>query len=135
MKTRMGFVSNSSSTSYLVILPQDFSIEQTLSTQNLKKIKTNATEWQFEYLDNNKTLKQDLEYLLEKGFIISEGGYGEDADPVCFDSLVTLLEPYIVEERECGSDNQSWMVLIDKSRSTGKKLTDIKPPRKERLSQ
>lgn len=132
MKIRNGFVSNSSSTSYLISLPKNFNIDKVLSEKNIQRIKSKTeSKWQIEYLDKNKNLKEDLEYLLEKGFVTSDDGYGNEGDNVCFQSLLLLLNDYVFKNIECGADNESTLVLIDRSRSKGKKLSEIKPPKKD----
>jgi len=134
MKIRHGFVSNSSSSSYLIALPKDFTIEKAFSKENINNVRKdveNSEGWQRKYhlealekLDNIKTLenaKEYLEYFFETGYVTSSDPYvdddEDDEDDTAQEVLSALLNQYIIEELPGGSDMPSWYILVDKTRS------------------
>jgi len=139
MKTRQGFVSNSSSTSYLISLPKNFSITKALSKTNIEKLKKNIKEnWEREPLENldkfdhRQNVTEHLQYLLETGFIEDnpDEKYDED-DDIAQNIIHVILEEYIVGEIEGGPDRASCTVLVDTSRSKGD-IDKILEKRKQR---
>jgi len=140
MKTRKGFVSNSSSTSYLVSLPKNFSITKALSKTNIDKLKKKIKEnWKREPLENinkfdhRQNVTEHLEYLLETGVIENDPDdkYDED-DDIAQNIIHVILEEYIVGEIEGGPDRASCTVLVDTSRSKGNIIDKILEKRKQR---
>lgn len=94
----------------------------------LKILKNNKCACWFE----NGELIQECHY-----HACMRAGRNENGDPLSWvkDGKETTFDTMLgqlLDERGCGSDNASWIVLVDKSRSTGKKLDEIKPPEKEK---
>lgn len=97
MKCRFSFVANSSSTSFLIDLPQNFE-----PYEHFKG---------FTYEKASKKFMKALEHLLKNGFLESS-----DTNYETFSELETALEPYVVTEYETGSDHSSALILIDTTR-------------------
>lgn len=97
MKFRFSFVANSSSTSFLIDLPQGF--------DPLKHFKG------FTYEKASKRFVAALERLLKNGFIESSNSNYET-----FYELQEAMSPYVVTEYETGSDHSSALILIDTTR-------------------
>jgi len=93
MKTRNGFVSNSSSSSFVVLLPDDFDIN-----------------------DKNETMKKGVielfHELLQHGQIWQEGNYA------AYQVLEEILDPYIIAGID-GPSDAGQIVLADKNKIKG----------------
>lgn len=96
MKTRNGFVSNSSSSSYIVVLPDNFKLETDIT--NLHVV--------FDFLKKEGSFND--KYSTIKGL---DGEKGNVAD--CLHDLRNMLGDYIVEILDAGPDEGNDLILID----------------------
>lgn len=105
MKIRAGFVSNSSSSSFVVVLPENF-----IEKIDFDKITDGDDEFP---LDNFKSLLNDL---VRDGGMCDEEiyGYDEDGDFDFGDHLHDLLDPYIIASFEGGPDDGQ-IVVADRN--------------------
>ena len=94
MKIRTGFVSNSSSTSFVVIFPEGFDAATLSSDKNVKKL---LKEMQAE----GELWESQVEDILED----PEDEYGE---------IENLIKPYKIAEKFGGSDDGSIIVVNTK---------------------
>jgi hypothetical protein len=105
MKVRAGFVSNSSSSSFVVLLPENF-----LETVDYDKIKT-----EHEDEDGNFPMdefKQLLKNFVDQEGMLSEEIYDYDEEDFEFvDILDDLIEPYVVTSIDSGPDEGCYIVL------------------------
>jgi hypothetical protein len=111
MKTRKGFVSNSSSSSYIVDLPEDFNPDQFLSEENITKIKEQLQDYQKKYIKDIPKIKQDLDVLLKNGFVVN--GYFNPSD-IDTGVLSIILRPFVVFTYDGGPDNDDFIVVTKK---------------------
>lgn len=94
MKLRNGFVSNSSSSSFVVLLPEDF-----IETLNFDEITDGDDDFP---LDDFKAL---LDKLIKEDGIWSEEIYDFDKDDYEFEDILNnLLEPYVIATIDTSSD-------------------------------
>jgi len=121
MKIRNGFVSNSSSSSFVVLLPDNF-----LEKVDYDKITENYDEFPLD----------DFKDLL-KNFVNNRGMYNEeiyeyendldlDDDYEFVDLLLEQIEPYILTSIESGPDQGQYVVIsrkeVEKILNKGKEL-------------
>lgn len=95
MKIRTGFVSNSSSSSFVVLLPENF-----IETIDFDKVTDGDEDFP---LDEFKRMLNDL---IKVGDIWVDGIYDEyeTDDRDFYDILDNLLEPYVIASMETSSD-------------------------------
>ena len=101
MKIRNGFVSNSSSSSFVILLPENFDIE----TIDFQKVVDSL-----DYCDSNsEDVKESLKSLIKNKALWNEESY----DTV--DALHEILKPYIIAEVDGGPD-EGKIILADRKR-------------------
>lgn len=109
MKIRTGFVSNSSSSSFVVLLPENF-----LETIDYEKITEGNEEFP---IDDFKRLMDDF---VRGGGIWEEEIYNYDEEGYEFgDILHDLIRPYVIADMDTSSD-AGQIIIAD--RETVKKL-------------
>jgi hypothetical protein len=112
MKSRKGFISNSSSSSFIVLLPKDFKIEDI----DLSKYKEEAeNQWGCD----EECIKQDLEKLLKEKEV-----WDESSETNGF--LNRVLEDYVILELNDGPDSGRVILLEEKSIDKIKTILEIK---------
>ena len=94
MKIRNGFVSNSSSSSYIIILPENYEIDPT--DERLEGLME-------EYETDIDSVKNKLAELKSRNHIWSD--YGDDWG--AYEVLVDLLRDYVIHSVEVGPDGGS----------------------------
>jgi len=99
MKIRNGFVSNSSSSSFVVLLPDNF-----LEEIDYTKISDGDDEFP---MDEFKKLITDF---VNNGGMWDEEIYDYDTDWDFYDILYDLMQPYVIASVEGGPDSGSWTV-------------------------
>lgn len=97
MKTRNGFVSNSSSTSYVIILPDNF----TISASHL------PVKLLFDVLKENKYLNESCLPAIEN--------LGQREVRDAFNSLQKILQNHIITDIGTDADQGTELVLLDNS--------------------
>jgi hypothetical protein len=108
MKIRAGFVSNSSSSSFVVFLPENF-----VETIDYEKITDGDEDFPLD------KFKEMLNEFIRRGSMSHEEIYEYDDDYEFMDLMDDLIRPYIIASVECGSDRGSIVVA---SREKIKKL-------------
>jgi len=110
MKLRTGFVSNSSSSSFILLLPENF-----IETIDFDKVTQGDEDFP---LDDFKRLINDFTV---KGGMWNESIYDYDEEDYEFaDILHDLVRPYVIAEVETGSGDSGSYVVV--SREKIKKL-------------
>ena len=99
MKIRNGFVSNSSSSSYIVVIPDGFK----------PKKENQITKILWDILLRKGELNRDCMFH----DIEPESDDETDAIYDTFDNLTEELKPYCLAEIETGADNGSSIILLD----------------------
>lgn len=102
MKIRNGFVSNSSSSSFVVLLPDNF-----LENVDYDEITNNDEDFP---VDDLKSL---LEEFVKRGVIWNEEIYNYDNEFA--DILYELVEPYIIASMDTGPD-EGQIIIADKNK-------------------
>jgi len=95
MKVRNGFVSNSSSSSFVVLLPENF-----IEKINYEEVTGGDEDFPLE------TFKELLNQLINDGSLWDEEIYDieVDGDYDLHDSLTKLLRPYVIADMDTSSD-------------------------------
>lgn len=105
MKTRNGFVSNSSSTSFVILLPENFDVETDVNWEDIKDSLYEYDKNVEESARIPKT-KEAIKTLIKKGYV---DGY-DDGDDVY--ALEKALKKYIVAEIETGGGGDDAAILV-----------------------
>ena len=101
MKQRHGFVSNSSSSSFCVVMPDNFNVDGFIK----KHFTTDPDYPSIVIYDGDEMEHSTLVKILED---LKEGtGFGIFGNPDIFRTLSTLLEPYIIASWDTGPDDGS----------------------------
>ena len=103
MKTRNGFVSNSSSSSFVVLLPENF-----LENIDYEKIVDGNEDFP---LDEFKRLLND--FVTEEGMWLEEIYNYENEDYDFYELLDNLVTPYMIASMEGGPD-EGQIVVADR---------------------
>ena len=98
MKVRAGFVSNSSSSSFIVLIPNNFDIQ----TINFEKYKN-----EYCYSENEDIIKAFRK-------LKRTGSYCEGDDYMCFNILGNILEEFLVCDSYINTSNE--IVSINKNK-------------------
>ena len=105
MKVRNGFVSNSSSSSFVVLLPENF-----LDTVDYEKIRDGDEDFPID------ALKQLLENLVKDECLYMNDVYDADAEDYELDEVIDeIMEPYVIAEFDTGPDEGS-IVVADREK-------------------
>jgi hypothetical protein len=104
MKIRTGFVSNSSSSSFVACLPDNFDI----NTINFEEWAQKASE----YFSRKTFTAEDIKKMTEE--CISRGGCGEG--DTFFYFAPEMFEDYIISKVDVGSDSGSFALLDAKEK-------------------
>jgi len=99
MKTRNGFVSNSSSSSYIVLLPKNFQL-------NLEAPKTKSKIEEY-YETSPQKVTEAFRNLTRDGDFWKQSGWAE------FEVLIQALDNYIIAQVEHGPD-EGQIILVSK---------------------
>ena len=91
MKIRNGFVSNSSSSSFILFIPEDFNVENC----NLSK---------FDELEK-EVIKKTIETLLIDEYIYDDDLNDNDFDLSLKDELLEILKDYVITSVDVSSDS------------------------------
>jgi len=113
MKIRQGFVSNSSSSSFVLLLPKNFDADKYVD--NMEDVEINGIIREYDMEDKNE-LKEIFNKLVKDAYIYGEDNY--KAFNVCSD----VLKEFIVTEVEGGPDESSISLLSEKERERLKNL-------------
>lgn len=106
MKIRAGFVSNSSSSSFVLLLPENF-----IQTIDFDKITQGDEDFP---LDDFKRLINDF---VTRGGMWMESIYDYDEEDYDFvDILDDLIRPYVIAEVEQGSSDGGQYVVVDRKK-------------------
>lgn len=106
MKVRAGFVSNSSSSSFVLLLPENF-----IETIDFGKITQGDKEFP---LDDFKRLINDF---VRRGGMWAESIYDYDEEDYEFvDILDDLVRPFVIAEVENGSSDGGQYVVVDRNK-------------------
>jgi len=106
MKIRAGFVSNSSSSSFVLLLPENF-----VETIDYDKITNGDDEFP---LDDFKRMINDF---VKQGGMWNESIFEYDEDDYDFpDILDDLVRPYVIASVECGSDDGGQYVVVNREK-------------------
>jgi len=105
MKVRTGFVSNSSSTSFVVLLPKDLKFKDLKITEEVIEIVKESNE-EATNKEVIKLVEKSLNNLVKTGLSMDE----ENCDTYL---LAELLHEYIIAEIESGPDGEGSLVLAD----------------------
>jgi hypothetical protein len=103
MKIRNGFVSNSSSSSFVICLPDDFDIDLFNIEEKINKL----DDYDELSIDS---IKETILRLIE-----DEELYQEECDGDEFYALTDIFEDYIIARMESGSDNGQIVIADNKS--------------------
>ncbi len=95
MKTRNGFVSNSSSSSYIVVLPDNFKLETDIPNLHIA----------FDFFKKEGCF--NAKYSIIKGLDKEKGNVAD-----CLHDLRNMLGAYIVEVLDGGPDEGNNLILI-----------------------
>ena len=122
MKTRQGFVSNSSSTSFVIALSKDFKITDDIIKEFIRESGTIDESEVFA-----KRIKSVIKKMCEKGLIFSDPYSSKDSQ--FFEDLDTLIEvcpDIVISEIDGGPESGSTYVNIfaDKTLAKIKKMLD-----------
>jgi hypothetical protein len=121
MKTRHGFVSNSSSTSFVLYIPKDFNpnseemivaINEQIDDKSTKELESS------EITDINTGIRLALQKLIDEKSLSYED-CNEDGDLNCsiYEIIQELLEHNVVAELETESDRDQ-LIVIDNDKLT-----------------
>ena len=106
MKTRMGFISNSSSTSYIIVLPKDFDVDSiTEETVDLEKL----NQWNQTDKFTIDDVKDAVRRLIATGVVFD----WEDGDVAL--ACNAALKNFVVADVDGGSEDGK-TVLADRGR-------------------
>lgn len=115
MKIRQGFVSNSSSSSFVLLLPRNFDVDMYVDNMEDSEISGIIKEYDME--DKNE-VKEIFHKLVKDAYLYGEDNY--KAFNVCSD----VLKEFIVTEVEGGPGESSISLMTESERTRLKKLLD-----------
>ena len=130
-------MSNSSSSSFVIYLPETFNKEDLFSQENIDRIKNSDCFYDYEkkWFEEEGAIekaKKALDILLELGIVATSDPYYNETLVIDSPVLHYLLKEYEETTIQGGSDDASWMILVDKSRSTNRDIEEIKKEIKSR---
>ena len=115
MKIRNGFVSNSSSSSFVVLLPEDFDVKKHVDANFEESVDVGDILEHYdapEDIDEEAYAKEKTVTILNK-FIKEKCVYNYDST-VPYYTIMQILEDYIIVEMEAGSGDSGEGTLLDK---------------------
>ena len=112
MKTRIGFVSNSSSTSFIVLLPPNFNAETDIEWEKIKK---GLFEYNKDVADEDKIpmAKKLVKSFIKNQYMWDGDGYKDAEEMVDVYTVKKALDKYVIMEVEGGADDGSSINLLD----------------------
>lgn len=102
MKIRNGFVSNSSSSSFIILLPENFDIETIDFEKEIEKIKHIDAE--------PEIVKEAIRYLIKNGEL-----WNEEYDYDTMDAIGEILKKYVIAGMDTGPD-AGQIILADRKK-------------------
>ena len=107
MKTRNGFVSNSSSTSFVVLLPKNFKLDiHSKKAQKIRKVLMSRIDPDDKDQLSDQALINGWDDFLVEGRLFREDSF------VDVDFLREMLSEFIVAETKCEASDEE-LILID----------------------
>ncbi len=104
MKMRKGFVSNSSSSSFVILLPEKFSIDDIDWSKYNMFINDETTKE-----ESIKIVKESIKKIIQEKRLFEYGNYDS------FNIIPEIFSDFIIAEIECGSD-EGQIVLVDRDK-------------------
>jgi len=123
MKIKQDFITNSSSASYLVFIPDSFSIKKFISMITDTEFKNALESWGASDYDKDELIREIYEKL---NSLISYGDIGQ-GDGISYDLIASILEKLelVINCPEVGGDDSGMMININ-SKNIRKKISTIR---------
>ena len=115
MKIRNGFVSNSSSSSFVLYLPKTFNLDKLLENYVVDGEYAEEILEEYEYNgdDEDVFVKEKLKEKIEN--FISDGQINEYDNYAIFNIAQEIFSPYVIADIDVSSDSGS-IVIVDKNK-------------------
>ena len=111
MKVRNGFVSNSSSSSYVLVIPNEFDVKKYFEFKNIKELE-DLEVFDFDAVEENVETLDDVIETLSKD--IKNGSTFEYDNYGYFQLFSSLFDDFILSSDDVGSDDGGITYLTQK---------------------